>query len=217
MKHLKDIQKILVIGDSFSACSNKETDWPRSFAMSFPETIDLDCVGYAGCSWWPVRNYLIEKLNVYTPDIVILCHTEPYRVVTREPTQIGNQANEDPIFVNFYKKYYNPDFYRWATFKWYAELDTILSNVNVPYLIHFFCFSNNSYQFKSGLISEEILVDLQQIQNDPLNLSKRNHFTDENNNKFGKHLFVQFQFLLEHNELFKGYYNFNFKKVISQE
>lgn len=215
MKSFTNLEKIVIIGDSFAGHSDKSTDWVRTFTDRF-ENATLDCKGFPGCSWWPLRLYLKDKLNTYTPDILILCHTEPNRVVTRD-NQKGNKSNTDPIFTKFFNKYYNLDFGLWSTQRWYDELDDLLLSYNIPYVVHFFSFPYYKYEFKQGITSSEDLWSIQCTQESPLDPNKRNHFTDENNKLLGNLIFDELKLLAEQEKYNSGYYNFNLMRHFSKQ
>jgi hypothetical protein len=210
---------ILIIGDSFCAERDRLTDWPVVFRTKFSEVFNTDFKlrgkGFPACSWWPVKNLLYQELKNELPYALILCHTEAYRIPTIDNSAGGYLSNSDPIFKKFYEKYFNDDFHRWAQTAWYKELDNILEEFSIPYVLHLMGFRDSqNFPFKKGIICTEILFEIQHIAEKKKKLNPygcRNHFDDFDNEAIGNLLADKISKLPK---FYNGYVNFNLKGIL---
>ena len=177
------ISDILIIGDSFCVDRNEIYDWPGVLNKKF-STSTLRGRGFPGCSFWPVRQLFYQEIAKKTPDLLILCHT----TAGRYPCQFGEPGgytsnSGDKTFSTWFRKYFNFDFHIWAVHKWYDELDSCLGNLQIPYIIHLFCFTENRYLFKNGITGTESLIEVHQLCEKFHKTSghKNNHFCKQDN------------------------------------
>jgi hypothetical protein len=148
---------------------------------------------------------------------LIVCHTEANRLPSDKDlgfnsgTVLGQEY--DPKNACWYSKeewiaaqmYYihlmSKEFHAWSRTHWFDELDHITSSI--PIVIHLHCFVDfeltkrghpiDSYTFKHGITSTEILFNLQ-TQESALPNGRdmpgfRNHFSPENNLKIARSLY----------------------------
>jgi hypothetical protein len=206
---------ILIIGDSFCADRKKKFHWPQRLVSNLT---DIPFVseklprgkGLSGSSWWSYRKILLQELLNQVPKVLIICHTEPYRIpndldmsinfrsVETKLIDIDNKHHEMPKDIyeaadQYYKHLMSFDFYNWAVIKWFEEIDNLIEKYKVEKVIHFFCFEGeyNSYIFKKGVT---IGIPLYTYAEDPkryfLNFKKEdgNHYSVKGNEMFADRL-----------------------------
>lgn len=210
---MTNIKDILIIGDSFATDRDPNNSWLGVLNKCF--MANLRGAGYPGNSFWPVRNLFHEEISQKVPDLLILCHTSYSRYPCKD-NKFGGYRSGDKVFKTWYENYFNFDFHLWANFKWYEELDNALTTYNIPYVIHFFCFEEDTinYKFKNGITSVEDLYSIQKICEklhscDPC--LTHNHFCYEDNIKIGKKLHEK----INHIEPYLNGYiiDFEFRKI----
>ena len=201
---------ILIVGDSFCADRTVQNDWPNIFASSitgqpFQSVRQVRGEGYRGASWWSARKKLIAELQVFPVKILVVCHTEPYRIPNDQGLGINTLSVETKIIVtpngvekpseNFIKAargYYeyiiSEDYHRWAYQQWFQEIDQIILKNNVEKIIHLFCFRDTSHTFSKGVTIETPLIELQQHSALWKKNDTRNHFSPVHNLEFGARL-----------------------------
>ena len=90
------------------------------------------------------------------------------------------------------KQYYlhlsYPVYNRWAQLQWFKELDEIIAQFDIPKVIHLHCFDND-YCFRTGITSQEILIELITDPNKSLKNVTLNHFTIDENAVFANQLY----------------------------
>lgn len=165
---------ILIVGDSF--CSHRETkdSWPQIVTCAlagtkFDITKQPRGKGFAGGAWWSYRKVLMQEFAISPPKVLIICHTEPYRIpndkdyslnyktIEHRILTVDNVDHPMPIEVAeaamaYYKELYSCEFHTWAVYKWFSELDELCKLHNVEKVIHLYCFDGEytSYTFTQG-------------------------------------------------------------------
>lgn len=200
---------ILVVGDSFCADRSKEFHWPVAFSKAL-STNKIRGKGFAGCSWWSTRTELLKELEQSIPDILILVHTESQRLPNDYELGINsrsaetknvsvNNLNYDYIATDGYKNLLEPyyqhlhciQFFDWAQFAWFEELDNMLLALSIDCVIHLHAFNNidircntenGRYLFKSGITIEEPLWS---FTTEPYDGENPNHLSKDLNIKLG--------------------------------
>lgn len=199
---------ILILGDSFCSYRSTVNDWPfivsEKLSNSSAKTRGY---GFGGGSWWSVRNRLIQEVKSNIPKVLILCHTEPNRLpsdydygINASSAQEGRVRLNDDTYLDVWKQHeiakaiklyytelWSSKFHKWSQLAWYKELDELISEWQIPYVIHLRCFEHTvDYVFKNGITIEEKLYTLGDFNN---NIDKlHNHFTKELNQKIGNRL-----------------------------
>lgn len=219
---------ILIIGDSFAYERVIPQSWPRILTELLVKNNLFKIPrgkGFPGCSWWSVRQNLIEELKNGVPKVLILCHTEPNRIPSDYDFPLNIKSVEDlkhhigdvsqyknvitPSHIKevqtaalmYYQFLFNPDYHEWAQNQWCRELDEIIGEHDIPYVIHLHCFEiQNNYIFKNGITAEETLWEnsagYQIFKNNPENRFDKkiqyelmNHFSTEENLKLANCLY----------------------------
>lgn len=161
---------VLIIGDSF--CYNRRPmSWP--FIVSNRLTgskAKPRGKGFPGAAWWSVRKQLLTDLQVSIPKILIICHTEPYRLPSEYDYKLNFRSVEIkdlPSNLELAAKYYYEnlmciDFHEWSCLRWFEELDEIIEKNKIEKVIHFFCFNGtyNQYRFKKGVTIKTPLTNI---------------------------------------------------------
>jgi len=195
---------ILIIGDSF--CHNRIDleQWPYLFHHLLTDDLTIPRgYGYGGNSWWSVRRLLLKEIARRPPRVLVLCHTEYNRIPSNhnvslnfssieqgELWALGQQLDDDrqARLVEAGRLYYRDlwfdEYHQWAQLAWFRELDQLLEQWSIPYVIHLHCFSNN-YTFKNGYTHSRVLSEIS--SNGP-NHRGHNHFTPRENQLFGQEL-----------------------------
>lgn len=227
---------ILIVGDSFASHRNKETDWPRVLISNLTGCNDNHRIirgkGFTGASWWSTRKEILHQISHRVPKLLIVTHTEPQRIPHVEDLPLNTatvfndkyysdlkKQNKEyiPIEIlhagqHYYKHLFVEEFHLWAQENWFAELDKIVLEYSIPYVIHLHAFEpwkgNVPYIFKHGLTFVtplwEVCDDNKafkkttwknafgkiKIPNPELwnNLGTRNHFLPENNVKLAEQI-----------------------------
>jgi hypothetical protein len=188
---------ILIVGDSFCAQREKADHWPfLLYGLLNKSPKWVRGRGFGGSAWWSVRKRLLQEIKTCMPKLLILCHTEASRIPHAKDLGINSLAAEtnrivtNNILVNlkelnkiaeasrmYYEFLWDWDYCCWAQEAWFRELDDLLSQWQIPYVIHLYCFGHDSYVFKNGITAAGKLVDLV----DPDKPQYANHFTSELN------------------------------------
>jgi hypothetical protein len=216
-----DWDDILIVGDSFAYHRNWPRDWPMALTLmltnkKFDPKVIPRGQGFSGCAWWSVRKNLLAEIQIKIPKVLIICHTDPNRIPSdfdyglnfltvttdnedgslRKPFNTENINSDDIVLAarEYFYHLYSDNFHHWAQTRWYEELDSIIEEYCIDYVVHLHVTEHVfKYQFRNGLISEEKLVpicdDLKNHLVDPLVESYRNHFTSDNNFKIAQSLF----------------------------
>lgn len=124
--------KILIAGDSFAADYTKkdpnQIGWPNLLAKNFAVTN----LAQAGCSEYKIYQQLLTQ-PLDTFDVVLVCHTSPYRIyTTQHPAHVNDPLHHNCDFiysdvqnlasrfpelkcvVEFYEKYFDLDHARFV-------------------------------------------------------------------------------------------------------
>jgi hypothetical protein len=203
---------ILIVGDSFCSDRSVKSDWPNIFASSltgqlFHPTLQVRGEGFKGASWWSAREKLLAELEHRPVKVLVVCHTEPYRIPNDQGLGINTLSVETKIvatppgvekpsenFIKAARGYYeyiiSEKYHLWAYQQWFNEIDQIILKNNVEKVIHFFCFRGfyTSHTFARGVTIETPLIDLQQYSALWKKNDTRNHFSPSHNLEFGDRL-----------------------------
>jgi hypothetical protein len=199
---------ILIVGDSFCAERTMPVDWPQIFTLHLTgNKFEKDQLprgqGYGGASWWSARKKLLDELLINPVKVLVVCHTEPFRIPNDDALSLNTKSVElgdiwNPLGVkspseNFIKAargYYEyiicENFHLWAYQQWFNEIDKIAVDNNIEKVVHFFCFRGdyNNHIFSRGITMSIPLIDLQQSAVWKKN-ETRNHFLPAQNLEFG--------------------------------
>lgn len=201
---------VLIIGDSFVASRTQENDWPKLLTKLITGKIVVPRgFGFSGCSWWSARRLLLDELKKKKPKVLVLAHTEPSRlpndkdlplnamtVETRESFNNSTLEYEDmrKAAQGYYKHLMSRDFHIWTQQQWFIELDRIIEEHDIPYVIHLHCFmpyTPEVHEFKNGITFDtplwELSDDIKQWST-----SNRNHFSIEKNKLIANNLYQAF-------------------------
>jgi hypothetical protein len=202
---------ILIVGDSFCSERSLEFHWPQVFttqitAQQYNGTISPRGRGFPGASWWAARRNLLLELDLKVPKILILCHTEPYRIPHDTNWGLNTRSVEHDIvyvppdsadrpskeFIKAARAYYeyiiSEDYHKWAYQQWFLEVDRIINQYpTIEKVIHFFCFRDNTHTFTNGVTMEIPLVDYQRLPSWRRSEAS-NHFSKLDNVSFGLRL-----------------------------
>lgn len=187
---------ILIVGDSFCASRTSSTTWPTKLVeLLTGDSKPARGKGFSGCHWWSTKQCLDLELAVSTPKILVVCHTETSRVPSDLnyplnystvqagdekylPQRVGPDWRLYQEAARHYYKYLQSDAWdKWTANAWYKELDSVIDENKIPYVIHLFCFpQSNLYNFKNGLTSIERLSELSKVYP-----GKNNHLSEQAN------------------------------------
>lgn len=186
---------ILIVGDSFCASRNKETNWPNKLVeLLSGVSLPARGQGFGGCHWWSTRQGLISEIAISIPKVLVLCHTDHGRLPSDQnfplnytttvieesrmlPYRIGQDYRIIQEAAKYYYKYLQSFAWDdWTANAWYTELDNLIAEHDIPYVIHLFGFENCMYNFKRGMTSIEILSSIQVLHD-----GKDNHMTESAN------------------------------------
>lgn len=147
---------IFFVGDSFCDAYDDKlwkdlgcTQWqnPTSSHKSYLSLVSnhfnyqLHPHGYGGKSWWYSRDRFLADLNRASTSphfnlrAVIFFHTDHARL-NNAYMEYPNTPNRVDL-EDFYKKYYDDEFQRWAQIQWFQELAREYKNIKT---LHFSCF-----------------------------------------------------------------------------
>lgn len=170
---------ILIIGDSYA--ENQGTGmWPNllcerltGHSGGMPRGR-----GFGGGSWWAVRNLLLKELANHVPQVLILVHTDPYRLPDAHGYSISMKwavtagLNTDNLYTPqqleekgqaskaYYEHLFFPEYHDWAQLAWFREVDTIIEQHQIPYVIHMMIYPftpKMDYEFGTGITITERL------------------------------------------------------------
>jgi hypothetical protein len=175
-----DTRDILIIGDSFCGQRDQTGEWPYDLHALLTGTGQVPRgQGFPGASWWSSRRCLLRELHLHVPEILIMCHTNEYRMPNDHDLGISDaQAQNDHIFVpptaeyvynhgilqaarSYYLHLYCREFWAWAADAWYQELESVIRQKNIQKVIHL-CSYRQVYRFTTGMVSQDCLFDLVQ-------------------------------------------------------
>ena len=200
---------VLIIGDSFCADRSMKYHWPQIVTtgitgQQYNENISPRGQGFPGASWWAARKNLLLELDLRVPKVLILCHTEPYRIphdtnwglntrsVTHDIVYVPPGSTDKPSkeFIKAARAYYeyiiSEDYHKWAYHQWFLEVDRIIDQYpKIEKVIHFFCFRDNTHTFKNGVTMETPLVAYQNLPVWRSRDEAPNHYSKVDNVTFG--------------------------------
>lgn len=197
---------ILILGDSFCECRSTSTDWPMIVSQGLTGHNNIPRgIGFGGSAWWSIRQELLTEIKKGIPKVLILCHTEPNRLPNNYNLGINSTSALNGNISTYYckeyiseeklqrisdasKLYYEElwsyEYCQWAQKSWFRELDQMLEEWCIPYVIHLRCFSHVvDYTFKNSITIQEDLFSRSSI-----GPNFRNHFTEDLNQKLGNKL-----------------------------
>lgn len=149
-------EEILILGDSFAYSRECPNDWPNVVIKELTQSTEIARgAGFSGCSWWSVRNKLLEELSYKVPKVLIITHTECQRVISDfdYPLNTGTVLNDDVELVevpkevvkaakDYFLNLYSENFHYWSQQQWYKELDEIILKHGIEKVIHLHVFSD---------------------------------------------------------------------------
>lgn len=195
---------ILIVGDSFAMHRDSESDWPTLLAtLQTGVSKQPRGQGFPGASWWSTRKCLLAEFEIKVPEVLVMCHTESARIPSdfdfglnvasaterHIPMPRGQEHNYVPKIKEAAAMYYtylaSGDYFNWAQAAWFTELEHILTNYNIPKVVHLHCFPPyysklGLHCFKVGLTNNATMWDLCK---DVPQGTGRNHFTVDQNIK----------------------------------
>jgi hypothetical protein len=193
--------EILIIGDSYCYCRDTMQQWPMVLNILLQQAQTKTKprgIGLGGCSWWSIRKELLKEMGQGKPKVLIMCHTEPHRIPTdtelclNYATAQNNNVSLNRIFVDktelekitqaarqYYQHLWCYDYCDWAQDAWFLELDNLLDQWQIPFVIHLHCFENNHYIFRNGTTAKGRLIHLTDSSKPELEVG--NHMTPEKN------------------------------------
>jgi hypothetical protein len=155
-------EDILVLGDSFCAERERETDWPVRLVQRLTKKSEAPRgKGYRGNHWWSYRKAYFEEVDKQVPKVVVICHTDATRIPSKEdhPLNAGSvfaENNTSPLSGHEARRLLEPDLLKaaegyyqhlhfdqyaaWANRQWQKELCASLEQLAVPYVLHLHCF-----------------------------------------------------------------------------
>lgn len=163
---------ILIIGDSFCANRDAADTWPQQvlYQLTGDSQHTVRGQGFPGGAWWAYRKVLVEELKGRPPRVLIVCHTEPFRIpndndyslnfksVEDRVLHVGNKNRTMPANIAraadlYYKELMCDDFYLWAVKQWFLELDWICAEYNIEKVIHLYSFGGHysDHTFTNGV------------------------------------------------------------------
>lgn len=208
-------EDVLIIGDSFCADREKAFHWPQLLVTNltnipFKSRHYPRGKGFSGGSWWSYRKLLLQELKIKIPKVLIVCHTEPYRIPNDKDLGINFRSVETKLIdvdhrerkmpddlhsaaFQYYKHLMSFEFYNWANDQWFKEIDEILTRHNIEKVIHFYGFVGeyNDHTFSKGVT---VGIPLSTYAEEPetyfFNLKKAsgNHYTPNGNKAFATSL-----------------------------
>lgn len=166
---------ILIVGDSFCDSRDAKDTWPQIVLTNltgkdFNKSVQPRGQGFPGGAWWAYRKVLLEELSVKVPRVLIVCHTEPFRIPNDKNYSLNFKSVEDRVLHKdgknhkmpanvaraaelYYKELMCDDFYLWAVKQWFHELDGICAQHGIEKVIHLYSFggSYSDYTFENGV------------------------------------------------------------------
>lgn len=145
---------MLIIGDSFAVNWPGNTGWTSALA----EHYDVDNRAQAGVSEYKIYKQLAAIVNL-DYDVVIVAHTSPYRVVTRQHpvhSPHSQHGNADLLLTdieyhsqtwrgwlnwslqaakNFFKYHFDPDYQETAYSLFREKIHAIIAKKNIPCIV----------------------------------------------------------------------------------
>lgn len=196
-------QDVLILGDSFAHHRDLPTDWPCKLtnlltAQTNGQNKIPRGIGYKGGSWWFTRRELLKELDISIPKILVICHTNRYRLPNENNFGLGPNPNKIAVPIDkkhlfndkivtaakmYYENLFYKDFFDYATDAWYKELDHLIATKGIETTVHIRCFDNEDYIFTNGIT---VTNSFSQIALPGL---LRNHFNDEMNEKIAVNLY----------------------------
>jgi hypothetical protein len=166
---------IVIVGDSFCSHRSERDSWPQLVMLQltgnkFKSGVEPRGKGFAGGAWWSYRKVLLEELKIRPCKVLVICHTEPFRIPNDNDYSLNFKSVEDRVLhidnddykmpvnlamaaVGYYKELMSNDFCLWAVQQWFLELDKICTEHNIEKVIHLYCFegSYTNYTFNNGV------------------------------------------------------------------
>lgn len=212
-------EDILVIGDSFCAERELDSDWPvllvkKLTGVSTPPR----GIGISGSHWWSYRRVYFNELARQVPKVVVVCHTDATRIPSDKdlPLNIGtvipkdSPLNQHPgqgylgldeeiaeAAVMYFCHLHNDSFATWANRQWQKELCESLESHQVPYVLHLHCFppwwENTKEHIGRPYALDYGMTDSVSLYNRLLENRHlegyRNHFTEDGNRSIAECLY----------------------------
>jgi hypothetical protein len=163
--------------------------------------------GIVGASWWSYRKELLKELNISPVKLLIICHTEPYRIPhdSNLPLNSSSVEGESRAFAPwiqslpipdlqeagraYYKYLHSDDFHNWCQLQWFRELNDIISDI--PFVVHLPCFTQSIYPHIIGIRCATALFECRLVT-DHMNhrrLVTANHMSADENQQLADILY----------------------------
>lgn len=215
-----DWDDVLIIGDSFTAHREKSVHWPMLLTCLLTnrppeENLIPRGYGFSGCSWWAVRNRLLEECEKRVPRVLVIAHTEPQRIpsdqnfnlnsgsvfhLDNEKTNTGEYDPHQPpkevalAAQQYYKYLISLNYHIWAQKQWFNELDNIISyRYKIEKVMHLHSFvpwgNAKPHVFKNGTTFTTPLWEICDDKNSTSSQKTYNHFVSSNNIMLAKTLY----------------------------
>lgn len=168
-------EDILIVGDSFCSYRDTSDSWPQIATCyltgsKFDSKREPRGKGFPGGSWWSYRKVLLRELEIKVPKVLIICHTEPYRIPNNQDYSlnyataesrlitIDNEKHPMPVevanaTVAYYKELFCIDYCDWANKQWFLEVDKLCADYKIEKVLHLYCFDGTyaEHTFTSGV------------------------------------------------------------------
>ena len=204
-----NLDDILIVGDSFCSDRTDKHSWPQQVLNSltglrYSSSQIPRGVGYPGGAWWAYRQSLIAELSVKIPKVLIIFHTEPYRLPNNDNLSINYHSVETQLLSStgkgrkmpkklaeaallYYQELICTPFYDWANKQLYRELEKLIEPIEK--VIHIHCFETTfNYVFAKGTTVTYPLYKYTETPKTFLGTRSRpmNHFSVEGNKLFAQ-------------------------------
>jgi hypothetical protein len=201
-------EDIVIIGDSYCARRNEQSDWPTYLTKLLTGKDALPRgKGFDGASWWSVRKQLYKELKKAPIKVLVLCHTEHNRIWSDQDYALNSRSVEQVQYICnagqtytkreqeiaeagrlYYRSLWSEEFHTWANKAWFKELEQFIQTNSINKCVHLHCFkavNNDIYIFEKGITVNNILAD----RTNPGDFFARNHFNVNTNIQLAKALY----------------------------
>jgi hypothetical protein len=146
-----------------------------------------------------VRDYLLKELANHVPQVLVMVHTDPYRMPDAHGYSMSmkwgpgkglytdNNYSDEQLKQKghalklYYEQLFIPEYHEWAQLAWFRELDMIIAQHQIPHVVHMMIspnFPQRTYEFTTGITVEERLTNHHDRRELYYNT---NHYTPEGN------------------------------------
>lgn len=204
---------ILIIGDSFCSHRDSKDSWPQLVlthltGVAFDPNVQPRGKGFRGGAWWSCRKLLLKELQIKVPKVLIMCHTEPFRIPNDSDYSLNFVSVENKtLHVDktntampeklakaaemYYEQLISFEFHLWANQQWFKELDELCQHYDIEKVLHLYCFEGeySDYTFKRGTtISVPLFSYAEKAKKYFWNFKSKeiNHFSGQGNMLFAQ-------------------------------